>query len=67
MTPRITRQTKILIRDKKSENANKNSTKFAVITDPVPTVCLSHLYLSHLNHFILNLPFNSFEFLNLIL
>ncbi|XP_033230643.1 receptor-binding cancer antigen expressed on SiSo cells [Belonocnema kinseyi] len=37
MTPRITRQTKILIRDKKSNSANKNSTKFAVITDPIPT------------------------------
>lgn len=37
MTPRITRQTKILIKDKKAENASKSSIKFAVTTDPIPT------------------------------
>lgn len=37
MTPRITRQTKILIKDKRAENASRNSTKFAVVNDPVPT------------------------------
>ncbi|KAK2582094.1 hypothetical protein KPH14_002796 [Odynerus spinipes] len=37
MTPRITRQTKILIKDKRAENTSRNSAKFAVATDPVPT------------------------------
>ncbi|XP_035731313.1 receptor-binding cancer antigen expressed on SiSo cells-like [Vespa mandarinia] len=37
MTPKITRQTKILIKDKKVENTFRNSTKFAVATDPIPT------------------------------
>lgn len=37
MTPRITRQTKILVKDKASENASWNSSKFAVITDPIPS------------------------------
>lgn len=38
MTPRITRQTKILIRNKPKEVTNWNTSKFAVLTDPVPTV-----------------------------
>lgn len=37
MTPRITRQTKILIRGKPKEETNWNASKFAVLTDPVPT------------------------------
>ncbi|KAI4491029.1 hypothetical protein M0802_010532 [Mischocyttarus mexicanus] len=40
MTPKITRQTKILIKDKKAENSYENarhSAKFAVATDPIPT------------------------------
>lgn len=40
MTPKITRQTKILIKDKKVENTSRNSAKFAVATDPIPTVSL---------------------------
>lgn len=39
MTPKITKQTKVLIRDKKTENVNKNSSKFEIMTDPLPTVC----------------------------
>ncbi|XP_043498210.1 receptor-binding cancer antigen expressed on SiSo cells [Polistes fuscatus] len=40
MTPKITRQTKILIKDKKAENSYDNArhfAKFAVATDPIPT------------------------------
>ncbi|XP_051155899.1 receptor-binding cancer antigen expressed on SiSo cells isoform X1 [Leptopilina boulardi] len=37
MTPNITKQTKILIRDKKSENVNNSSSKFEIMTDPLPT------------------------------
>lgn len=37
MTPKITKQQKILIKDKKSENVSWNSSKFAVLTEPVPT------------------------------
>ncbi|KAG7202172.1 hypothetical protein KM043_015854 [Ampulex compressa] len=37
MTPKITRQTKILIKDKRSENASWNPSKFAVALDPVLT------------------------------
>lgn len=37
MTPKITKQTKVLIRDKKTENVNKNSSKFEIMTDPLPT------------------------------
>lgn len=43
MTPTITKQMKLLIRDKKSENINKNSSKFEIMTDPLPTVCLLNL------------------------
>ncbi|XP_078049929.1 uncharacterized protein LOC144476684 [Augochlora pura] len=35
MTPRITRQTKILVKDKKSETVSWNSSKFAVINNPI--------------------------------
>nr|XP_033338754.1 receptor-binding cancer antigen expressed on SiSo cells [Megalopta genalis] len=35
MTPRITRQTKILVKDKKSETVSWNSSKFAIINDPI--------------------------------
>lgn len=38
MTPKITAQTKILIKDKSLENTSWNSTKFAVINDPIPSV-----------------------------
>ncbi|KAG9433540.1 receptor-binding cancer antigen protein expressed on SiSo cells [Apis mellifera carnica] len=37
MTPKITTQTKILIKDKSLENTSWNSTKFAVINDPIPS------------------------------
>lgn len=37
MTPKITKQMKILVKDKPSESAAWNSSKFAVATDPVPT------------------------------
>ncbi|KAF7411821.1 hypothetical protein HZH66_000717 [Vespula vulgaris] len=37
MTPKITRQTKLLIKDKKIENVSHNPTKFAVAIDPIPT------------------------------
>ncbi|XP_015428474.1 PREDICTED: receptor-binding cancer antigen expressed on SiSo cells [Dufourea novaeangliae] len=37
MTPQITRQTKILVKDKNSENASRNSSKFAVVSDPIPS------------------------------
>lgn len=40
MTPKITRQTKLLIKDKKIENVSHNPTKFAVAIDPIPTVSL---------------------------
>ncbi|XP_012251646.1 receptor-binding cancer antigen expressed on SiSo cells [Athalia rosae] len=35
MTPRITRQTKILIRSKPKEEVTRNTSKFAVLTEPV--------------------------------
>ncbi|XP_015518169.2 receptor-binding cancer antigen expressed on SiSo cells [Neodiprion lecontei] len=37
MTPKITRQTKILIKNKPKEEKNWNTSRFAVIADPVPT------------------------------
>ncbi|XP_046745258.1 receptor-binding cancer antigen expressed on SiSo cells [Diprion similis] len=37
MTPKITKQTKILIKNKPQEEKNWNTSKFAVIADPVPT------------------------------
>lgn len=36
MTPKITAQTKILVKDR-AENASRNSLKFAVLNDPLPT------------------------------
>ncbi|XP_017880136.1 receptor-binding cancer antigen expressed on SiSo cells [Ceratina calcarata] len=36
MTPKITAQTKILVKDR-AESMNKNSLKFAVLSDPIPT------------------------------
>lgn len=45
MTPKITRQTKILIKDKHVDSSSQNSVKFTAM-DPVPTVSLylkSHL------------------------
>ncbi|XP_076162640.1 uncharacterized protein LOC143144272 [Ptiloglossa arizonensis] len=35
MTPKITMQTKILIKDKALENASRNSLKFAIANDPI--------------------------------
>lgn len=43
MTPKITTQTKILIKDKSLENTSWNSTKFAVINDPIPSVIIYFL------------------------
>lgn len=37
MTPKITMQTKVLIKDKVSENASWNASKFAVVHDPIPS------------------------------
>ncbi|XP_053971401.1 receptor-binding cancer antigen expressed on SiSo cells-like [Hylaeus anthracinus] len=37
MTPKITKQTKILVKDKASENASRNFSKFAVASDPIPS------------------------------
>ncbi|XP_015589772.1 receptor-binding cancer antigen expressed on SiSo cells [Cephus cinctus] len=37
MTPKITKQTRVLVRDKRKEDGELNSSKFAVSTDPVPT------------------------------
>ncbi|XP_031841659.1 uncharacterized protein LOC116430977 [Nomia melanderi] len=37
MTPKITRQIKILVKDKISENTSWNSSKFAVNSNPVPS------------------------------
>ncbi|KAK9297050.1 hypothetical protein QLX08_009143 [Tetragonisca angustula] len=37
MTPKITTQTKILVKDKDSENVSWNASKFAIVNDPVPT------------------------------
>lgn len=37
MTPKITRQTKVVVRDKRAEQANWNPSKFAVATERVPT------------------------------
>lgn len=37
MTPKITKQTKVLIKDKRLETTSWNSSKFAVATDPIPT------------------------------
>lgn len=39
MTPKITRQTKILIKDKHMDGSSRNTTKFTAM-DPVPTVSL---------------------------
>lgn len=39
MTPRITRQTKVLIKDKHVDSSSANATKF-IAMDPVPTVSL---------------------------
>lgn len=39
MTPRITRQTKVLIKDKHMDNSSPNTAKFTAM-DPVPTVSL---------------------------
>lgn len=37
MTPKITKQAKLLVKDKASENTSWNSSKFAVATDPIPS------------------------------
>ncbi|XP_076753582.1 uncharacterized protein LOC143425025 [Xylocopa sonorina] len=37
MTPKITAQTKILVKDKASENTSWNSSKFAMASDPIPS------------------------------
>lgn len=37
MTPKITRQTKILIKDKLMDNSSSNAAKFSAM-DPIPTV-----------------------------
>lgn len=39
MTPKITRQTKILIKDSHMDNSSSNATKFSAM-DPIPTVSL---------------------------
>jgi len=39
MTPKITRQTKILIKDKHADGSSHNIAKFMAM-DPVPTVSL---------------------------
>lgn len=39
MTPKITRQTKLLIKDKHSDASSRNAAKFMAM-DPVPTVRL---------------------------
>jgi len=39
MTPKITRQTKILIKDKHADGSSRNIAKFTAM-DPVPTVSL---------------------------
>lgn len=39
MTPKITRQTKVLIKDKHVDSSSPNATKF-IAMDPVPTVSL---------------------------
>lgn len=41
MTPKITAQTKILVKDKASENASWNSSRLAVANDPLPSVSLN--------------------------
>lgn len=42
MTPKITMQTKILIKDKALENASRNSLKFAIANDPILSVSFIH-------------------------
>ncbi|CAK9815593.1 Receptor-binding cancer antigen expressed on SiSo cells [Anthophora quadrimaculata] len=37
MTPKITAQTKVLVKDKTSESTSWNSSKFAVVHDPMPS------------------------------
>ncbi|XP_066582942.1 receptor-binding cancer antigen expressed on SiSo cells-like [Prorops nasuta] len=37
MTPKITKQLKILVKDKQMQNQQLNPAKFAVISDPIPT------------------------------
>lgn len=54
MTPKITAQTKILIKDKSLENT-WNSTKFAVINDPIPSV---------ITYFLQYLIFNDIKLIN---
>lgn len=44
MTPKITTQTKILVKDKASENTSWNASKFAMANDLVPSVCLYFLH-----------------------
>lgn len=39
MTPKITRQTKILVKDKHADGSSHNAAKFTAM-DPVPTVSL---------------------------
>lgn len=39
MTPKITRQTKVLIKDKHVDNSSPNAARF-IAMDPVPTVSL---------------------------
>lgn len=55
MTPKITAQTKILIKDKSLENTSWNSTKFAVINDPIPSV---------ITYFLQYLIFNDIKLIN---
>lgn len=44
MTPKITAQTKILVKDKALENTSWNASKFAMANDLMPSVCLYFLH-----------------------